>query len=479
MSQRLPSVNTTTDKISSTPRRKAGVGACVLAPAALLLTACTTERPYADLWVQPRPYHADADAVHPPADALAYEPGPKSSENPPGDNPTGELTLRDAVALALRHSPALTSAGYATAAAEADARQMGRAPNPRVGFASENFAGPERGDTLERHTLRISQVIELADKRQRRLDLGYATQRLRAWDYEQQRVEVAATAAQRYVAVVTTQQRVALAQEQLDLAQAGFDVADDRAANGTAPGLERDQAAARVALRRIALEQARQQLAADRADLAATWGAPAAGFDTAVGDLDTLVQVPTLEALQQRLDQSPAVARWEDETEQRRAALDLARANATADPTAGVGLRYFPEADETAGVFEVSWPLTVFDDNRDAVLAARLRVTQARSQRDLAAAEAGRALARAYARQQSASYALTALNEDALPASQRAYDAALDAYRAGLADYLTVLDAERTLLEIRTRRLDAAQAHHGAVIEIERITSTALDAPDP
>lgn len=462
--------------ISSGPCVLRCVRSVAVALGGVAVVGCASQRPYADLWVEPRPYHAEQATARPSAAALDPDAVGASAADAADTNPTGEVTLHDAVLFALRQNPGLAAAGWAGAAAEADARQMGRAPNPRVTFGSENIDGPEGGRTLERHTLRISQVIELADKRARRRALGEATQRLRAWDFEAMRIDIAAQTAARYVAVVAAQQRVVLAEQHLALAQAGFDVADDRAANGTAPGLERDQAAARVALRCIALEQARQQLAATRADLAATWGADRAAFDDAAGDLATRVEVPALDTLRSRLAESPAVARWEDETAQRDAALRLARANATRDPTAGVGLRYFPEADATAGVVEVSFPLNLFDDNRDAILAARLRVSQADAQRDLAYAEASRALTRAYARLESAAYALDALDTDALPAAQRAYDAALESYAAGLTDYLNVLDAEDTVLEIRDRRLDAARDYHTAVIDIERITATPLYA---
>lgn len=437
----------------------------------LCLSGCTQHRPYADLWVEKRPYRAALPAVHPPEKAGDHDP---TSDRV--DNPAGEVTLRNAVALALRHNPALASAGWATAAAEYDARQQGRSPNPRASLSAENLGGPDSGDTFERYTLRISQVIELSGKRSSRESLGYATQRLRAWDYEERRLETAADAAARYVSVVISQQRVGLAQEQLELAETGLAVADDRVTNGSAPGLERDRATALVALRRIALEQARQQLVADRADLVAVWGADRAAFDSAIGDLESRVALPTLDTLREQLGHSPALARWDDEIAQRQAAVTLARANATPDPTVGAGVRYFPDADDAAAVFELGLPLNIFDDQRDAVLAARLRVSQAVAQRDQAYAEAGRLIARAYANVQAAAYAARSLDEEALPASQRAYDAAAEAYAAGLTDYLTVLDAERALLDIRDRKLEATRAYHLAIIEIEKLTAHPLES---
>jgi cobalt-zinc-cadmium efflux system outer membrane protein len=428
-------------------------------------------RPYADLWVAPRASHAGLPTVRPEEGSTSH-----TTAEGRADNPTGSVTLREAVALALQHDPALASAGWVVAASEAEARQRGRAPNPRASIAAENLGGPDSGDTFERYTLRLSQVIELSGKRARRESLGYATQRLRAWDYEAQRLATASAAASRYVAVAVSQQRVVLAEEQLALAESGLAIADDRVRNGSAPGLERDRASARVALRAIALEQARQRLLADRAGLAASWGATQATFTQAVGELDSRVELPALDTLRERLGQSPALARWDDEIAQREAVVALARANATPDPTVGAGVRYFPDADDAAAVFELGLPLQLFDDNRDAVLAARLHVSQAVAQRDHAYAETGRLLARAHAEALAADYTVRSLDGEALPASQRAYDAAVEAYAAGLSDYLTVLDAERALLDIRERRLDAVRDYHLAVIAIEKLTAHPIDA---
>lgn len=435
------------------------------------LTGCVQHRPYADLWVAPRASHAGLPTVRPEEGSTSH-----TTAEGRADNPTGSVTLREAVALALQHDPALASAGWVVAASEAEARQRGRAPNPRASIAAENLGGPDSGDTFERYTLRLSQVIELSGKRARRESLGYATQRLRAWDYEAQRLATASAAASRYVAVAVSQQRVVLAEEQLALAESGLAIADDRVRNGSAPGLERDRASARVALRAIALEQARQRLLADRAGLAASWGATQATFTQAVGELDSRVELPALDTLRERLGQSPALARWDDEIAQREAVVALARANATPDPTVGAGVRYFPDADDAAAVFELGLPLQLFDDNRDAVLAARLHVSQAVAQRDHAYAETGRLLARAHAEALAADYTVRSLDGEALPASQRAYDAAVEAYAAGLSDYLTVLDAERALLDIRERRLDAVRDYHLAVIAIEKLTAHPIDA---
>ena len=431
-----------------------------------LMPGCASQRPAHELWVDARPYEAELRT------AMSLQVMPSKKALP--TNLKGEISMRDAVALSLMQNPGLKASGFEVKAAEADAMQLGRPPNPQLGLAVENLGGSASDPYFDRQVLRLSQVIELGDKRAKRRALGNATQRLRAWDYEQQRISTAADAAKRYVSVVVAQERVALAEQQLRVVVSGRDLAASRVQAELVPSRELDQATARVALSRIALEQARQRLAADRADLAAAWGSDKAEFERALGELSHSTQRLSLESLKQRLKQSPAVARWDDEVEQRRRAWELAKANAVVDPTVGGGVKFFPDADDAAGLLELGVPLQVFDRNRGAILAARLRIGQARAQKQQAEAEAARLLTSAYSRFESASFALEALSRDALPASDSAYRAALSAYESGLTGYLDVLDAERTLLQVRNHRVDALRDYHHALIEIERITAYSL-----
>lgn len=438
---------------------------------ATVLLGCAQTRPFDDLWVDRRPYQADLRAAQPPREAMQID-RMRTPDNATRNNPDGAITLHDAVALALAQNPELKANGWAVAAAEADAVQRSRPRNPKATLGVENFGSPDSLPALPRQTLRISQVIELADKREKRLKLGQAEQRLKAWDYEQQRIETAAKTASRYVAVAVAQERIGLAKQQLELAEAAYAIADDRANNGTRPGFERDQAASRVALSQIELDQAAQELTAARADLAASWGAQQANFDQVHGDIDERIDLPPLNSLQAQLTHSPHIARWADEIAQRGRAIELQRANAVTDPTIGGGVRYLSELDETVGVAEISWPLPLLDENEHGILAARLRLSQALAQRDAAQTEISRQLSRAYARAQAASKTLTTLEQQAIPAAQAAYDATRNAYEAGQTEYLIALEAERSLLDIQTLQLEAALAYHSAIIDLEHITAS-------
>ena len=438
----------------------------------LLSLGCAQHRPFDDLWIDARPYHAELTPTRPPAGALQRD--RETIQRAVEVNPEGEITLRDAVVLALRQNPTLKANGWSVAAAEADAMQLGRPRNPTATLAIENFSAPDSLPALPRQTLRLSQVIELAGKREKRQQVGEAKQRLAAWDYEAQRIEIAATTAQRYIAVRIAQEQVILIQRQRNLAQTAYDIADNRATNGTRPGFERDQAAARAAIIQIELDQAEQDLASARADLAASWGADEPAFRPVGGVIASQIELPSLDVLRARLSQSPHVARWTDEIALRKQAIELERANAVTDPSLGGGVRHLSELDETVGVAEVSWPLPLLDRNEHGVLAARLRLSQAVAEQEAAKTEASRLLSRAYAQAQAASTTLETLQNKAIPAATAAYDATREAYEAGQTEYLIALDAERSLLDLQRLHLDAALAFHQAIIELEHITASAL-----
>ena len=77
----------------------------------------------------------------------------------------------------------------------------------------------------------------------------------------------------------------------------------------------------------------------------------------------------------------------------------------------------------------------------------------------------------------------TALRDIAIPPATEAFTVTRRAFEKGDLTFLDVLDAERTLVELRTQYLDALAAYHAAVAEIEGLVGQPLDqlttAPGP
>lgn len=61
-----------------------------------------------------------------------------------------------------------------------------------------------------------------------------------------------------------------------------------------------------------------------------------------------------------------------------------------------------------------------------------------------------------------------------LPQAVQAHDGAVDAYRKGLFRLVDVLDAERTLFELRDEYVGVLETYHLLAADVERLTATPL-----
>lgn len=447
---------------------------CAVVLTSLVLVACQSHSPLDLSWPEARPLGDRLEAYRPPAQPNAEPPG--RGEKVP--ELTGLLTLRDAMAAALLLNPELARYGYDVRAAEARIVQAGLWPNPELQLEVENFAGSgalEGVDGAE-VTLALSQTFPLGGDIERRQELARQQGRLVGWDYEAARIALLAEVAGRYVDVLAAQRQVALAQESLELTEQVADSIGRRVEAGDAPVVERTRAAVPVATAKIALRRAQRSFESARVQLSLTWGSSNPNFVSVVGDLDRLGDLPALSAISSLISQNPEVARWVTEIASRQAELELARAEAVPDLTAGLGFRWFNESDDAALVAGASIPLPVFDRRQGDILAARFGIASAQNQQRAVQLRLEASLATAYARLANAYEEAVALRDDAIPPATEAYTDIRQAFDQGNISFLDVLDAERTLVDLRQQYLDALAEYHGAVAELEGLIGHPLDS---
>jgi cobalt-zinc-cadmium efflux system outer membrane protein len=391
-------------------------------------------------------------------------------------DPTGELTLRTALGLALARSPALQSFSWEIRARDARLLQAGRLPNPQLHTEIENVGGSGSRQAFEdtETTVRLSQLIELGGKRGKRQRLAELGTTLATWDYEAKRLHVLSETSKAFIQVLGAQERVDLARELARLADEAVHAVDSRVAAGGASPVESTRA--KVSLAKAELEKSRteQELVAARSALAASWGSTRPTFTRVVGDLTRVGPPPSEEELFRRLEANPDLARWETELDERRAALSLEQAGRVPDVTVGAGGRHFSDNGDNALVLELSVPLPVFNRNDGAIAEAEHRLSKARADRSAAYVAAHAALSTAAARLAAAYDQARRLRTHVLPQAKSSLDGALDAYRKGLFRSVDVLDAQRTLFELRGDYLASLESYHLLGADVERLTATPL-----
>ena len=438
----------------------------------LLLSGCATPSLESSLPLQ-RPLGRSHATWVPPLEPNENTPAPM--------DPTdigGELTLDQAAALALLHNPQLQVFAWSVRVAEARRLQAGLRPNPELDLEMENLAGTGafEGTGIAETTVGVGQLIEVGGKRAKRTQVAALESELAGWDYEEMRLAVFTEVVQAFTEVLAAQERGRVVDQQVDIAEKVVHAVNQRVQAGKDSPLEATRA--RVSLAQVRIEQKRLRLesSAVRQSLAATWGASEALFTHVGGALDRIVNPPAPSALQALVVQHPTVARWETEIEQRQARFDLEKANARPNPTVVGGYRHLNEVDESAFVLGLSLPLPVTNRNQGSILAAKAALARARVEQRAALTSIRAELSRAYASLSSEYMTATELQQEVLPGAQEAFDSAQTGYVNGKFDYLTVLDAQRTLFAARTQHLEALVEYHQAKAQVEHLIGQPLES---
>lgn len=393
-------------------------------------------------------------------------------------DPTGVLTLRQALALALMKNPDIAGTSWEVRAAEARRLQAGLLPNPEVGIDIEEFGGGNSRSGFEAATttLLLSQLIELGGKRAKRTQAAAIEQDLAGWDYQAKRLDVLTDTAKAFIETLAAQEQIALATDLVRLSERVLYSVSERVKAGKVSPLEETKSGVELANTRIELQRAKSNFKEAGKRLSNTWGQAEPTFEKVDGALHVVKPIPTREQLTDLISRNPDVARWVKEMEQRTAALEIEKAKRIPNLTVRAGVQRFNESDEQAFVVGFSLPLPLFDRNQGKIKEAQHKLAKVREDSRAAVAKANTSLAGVYQKLSSSYETAMGLKNEVLPAAELSFEASSEGYREGKFGFLEFLDAQRTLFEARGKLVEALAGYHKATADIERLTGANLDS---
>lgn len=393
------------------------------------------------------------------------------------DEPTGTITLRQALSIALIRNPELRAFSWEARAREAQTLQAGLPPNPEISFELEDFGGTgsvEGFDGTET-TILLSQLIPLGGKLSKRKKVASLNSKLGSWDYETVRLNVLTQTTINYLNVLASQDQLALELELVSLAEKVHTTVSELVQAGEISPIQEKRSQVVLSQTKINLERSKRELEAAKKILSSSWGTNEPQFDEVKGNLNSISPIPTFKKLKDLLNENPDIARWVTEMEQREAALKLEKANAIPDPFISGGYRHISEKDDNAFVIGLSIPIPILDRNQGAISAAARRLNKAVEEQRNAEVVVNAALARAY-KTLSASYEeVILLKDDVLPEAQSAYESIFEGYREGKFALLDVLVAQRTVFDARLQYIEALLSYHSSRANVERLTGTPIE----
>ena len=395
--------------------------------------------------------------------------------------PSGEITLLQALSLALMHNPELAVSSWEMRSGEARSLQAGLFPNPEIEVEVENFGGSRKeenpdgtSDSIKRFdgaetTVALSQLMELGGKRSKRKRVADSDHDLLGWDYETKRLDTITGVTNAFIDLLGLQERMVLTDGLVELSQDVFNTVSERVKAGKVSPVEETRA--QVALSTIQIEQDRvtRELEAGRKRLAATWGSNTPTFHRVAGTLETITALPPYESLIARIQQNPDISRWDTELEQREATLHLEKAQRYPDLTIAGGVRYFEESNDQVYVMGMSLPLPFIDRNQGGILEATYGLQKAKQERTAAEVGTISTLDETYQTLLSAYTEVTTLRDTILPGAESAFNASQEGYLEGKFSYLDVLDVQRSLFDAKDTYINSLITYHKALTSIERL----------
>lgn len=380
------------------------------------------------------------------------------------------ITIEEALAKALTENPEFAAAQWNTGIAEGARTQAGLLPNPELSWSVEDTRSDSRITSIQ-----VSQPIELGGKRGARIDVSERDQDAVAIDLERKKSTLRADVIQAFYSALRAQEGWQLSTQSLDLASRGLQVAEGRVKAGKASPIE--IARAQVQLSEIQLELNRARLNRSNAykQLALITGATTPNFEHVEGDLERLPYLPSQAEMLARITETADVRLASMQIQRAESSLELEKSQRIPDINVSVGSQYDEGLGERVNLLGLSMPIPLFNRNQGNVLAAARGASQARDVRNATELRLRAEAQQAFEQWENARSEVDSIRRTLLPTAQQTVEGAVRGFEMGKFSFIDVLDAQRTLVSMRSQYLNTLDEAISAWVRLEKIYGSQLN----
>ncbi|MCQ8889220.1 TolC family protein [Pseudoalteromonas carrageenovora] len=389
--------------------------------------------------------------------------------------PQNVLTLKQALKNTEQKNLQLKRYPYHQKILTALKSQAALSPNPELSFEAENFLGTHGSHAFSgaQYTLALSQLIELGDKRQNRINYATANIKAQTIEYKNTRLALLATTAERYYQVLKFQALIALNSERKNTVKQALNVIEKRAKAGAVSSA--DVTRMRYALSQVDLNTAMLQSEFERSRLALNelWQEVKVS-DYYAGDLSQIAAIKSEAALLDMINTAPEFALLQQQYMQKTANLALQRSSGQSDLTLGGGVRYNQQTDASSFVFSFSMPLQLSNANGGNIEAAQHQLALLNEQQGQLRIQLRKQIRTLYAYYQGKSTQAQLLTQRVIPQAQTLIKQSLKSYQQGQISVLQLLDAQQALFDSKRALINTHSELYQVLLTLERLTGQPL-----
>lgn len=385
------------------------------------------------------------------------------------------LTLKQALINTEQQNPLLKRYPYHQKILSALKSQAALSPNPVLNVEAENLLGTNdaRGVQGAEITLAFSQLIELGDKRQSRINYATANIKAQAIQYQNTRLALLATTGERYYEALKFQTLLTLNSERQHVVSQALKAIKQRANAGAVS--QADVTRMRYALSQVELEKAKLNSEFERARLSLNelWNEQH-DYTNFAGNMATLIPLKSEQALLNAVNQAPEFAMLQQQYLQQAANLTLQKANGQSDINVGAGLRYNQQSDTSSLLFSFSMPLQLSNPNSGNFEAANSQLALLREQQGQLRVQLRQQVRTLYAYYQGKTLQTQLLSGQVIPQAQTLIEQSLKSYQRGQISVLQLLDAQQVLFDSKRALINTYAALYQTHLTLERLTGQSL-----
>jgi cobalt-zinc-cadmium efflux system outer membrane protein len=383
------------------------------------------------------------------------------------------LTLRQVLGLVADVNPSLKAGLMQIEAAEGLLIQAGLRPNPELEVEFEEVGWDAPGLKESEITVLLSQELELWGKRKNRRLVSQRELESTRLDASAAAFDVYATTVRRYFTLAHAQEKVALAHDATDWAEAITATARTRVEMGAAMSSELLLGQLLMETTRLQLADAMTNLNNARTELVSLWKAEVSDIAVTGHDLDFRV-ISKLADLQPLVDSSWEIRFLDAEAAVTDAQIRLQRSRARPNLSISGGYKRLEVDGSNTFVFGVGLPLPFMNRNQGNVASLRARTEAIRFSRQqaLLTAKSGFEVTLRQIQQQVSRF--QTIDTLILPKANEAFLSLKTAYVKGRLPYSTLLEAQRMLIDLRFELNDIDLTIKQEVASLERLLGVTI-----
>jgi cobalt-zinc-cadmium efflux system outer membrane protein len=378
------------------------------------------------------------------------------------------LTLDMALRLVARGNSSLQAGRKQREAVLGLVRQAKLRPNPELELEAEDVGGDLTGFRESEMTIQLSQELELWGKRKARRNVALRDVEAVNWETRVKGFDIYAETKLRFYALLHAQKKVELTELAAQLASDVAEAARIRVEKGAA--LSSEQLLGQLGFERVRVEVALAETERENArrNLAALWRGEGNNFK-AVGSDPPTATLPDLTVLKSYSKESREVVRRTLEEASINAQLNLEKATRPPSPTLSGGYKRSEAEEINTFLVGLAIPLPLFNRNQGNISSLRAQSGAVKFAQEQALINTEAELQTIHRRLNQLISNRVSLDTLILPKAEEVYLSLKRAYELGRISYSTLLEGERSLIDVRFELNDFDLAIKQEIIALEQL----------